>query len=246
MTTSSSTGSTSAQQTLDQLLTKLGVKKSGGSSSSTTTGTGTTPVKKTSLDQTDFLKLMTTQMANQDPFQPQDNTQMIAQMAQFSTVTGIQQLNTTMNTMATQIADNQIATVASFAGKTVLVPGTTALADSTGAISGAIDLPNSVSALNVQISDSSGNVVKSMSLGANPAGLIGFSWDGKDANGNPVGKSSYNVSATAMVGGKSTAQTTDVYAPITEVPIPASGQAQTFVVGGVGTVKMSDIKSVKY
>jgi flagellar basal-body rod modification protein FlgD len=241
MTTTSSTGSTSAQQTLDQLLQKLGVKSSSSSSSSSST---TAP--KTSLDQSDFLKLMTTQMANQDPFQPQDNTQMIAQMAQFSTVTGIQQLNTTMSTMATQIADNQIATVASFAGKTVLVPGTTALADSTGSISGAIDLPNSVTALNVQITDQSGNVVKNLTLGANPAGLVGFSWDGKDANGNPVGKSSYNVSATAMAGGKSTAQTTDVYAPITEVPIPASGQTQNFVVGGVGTVKMSDIKSIKY
>ena len=245
MTTTSSTGSTSAQQTLDQLLTKLGVKKSGTTTSSSDTTTTTAP-KKTSLDQTDFLKLMTTQMSNQDPFQPQDNTQMIAQMAQFSTVTGIQQLNTTMSTMATQISDNQIATVASFAGKTVLVPGTTALADSTGSISGAIDLPNSVTALNVQITDQSGNVVKNLNLGANPAGLIGFSWDGKDANGNPVGKSSYNVSATAMAGGKSTAQATDVYAPITEVPIPAAGQTQNFVVGGVGTVKMSDIKSIKY
>ena len=244
MTTTSSTGSTSAQQTLDQLLNKLGVKKSGTTTASGATSTATP--KKTSLDQTDFLKLMTTQMSNQDPFQPQDNTQMIAQMAQFSTVTGIQQLNTTMSTMATQISDNQIATVASFAGKTVLVPGTTALADSTGAISGAIDLPNSVTALNVQITDQSGTVVKSLSLGANPAGLVGFSWDGKDASGNPVGKSSYNVSATAMAGGKSTAQNTDVYAPITEVPIPAAGQTQNFVVGGVGTVKMSDIKSIKY
>ena len=243
MTTTGTTGSTSAQQTLDQLLTKLGVKKSG---TSTSTGASTAAPKKTALDQTDFLKLMTTQMSNQDPFQPQDNTQMIAQMAQFSTVTGIQQLNTTMSTMATQISDNQIATVASFAGKTVLVPGTTALADSTGSISGAIDLPNSVSALNVQITDQSGAVVKTLNLGANPAGLIGFSWDGKDDKGNPVGKSSYNVSATAMVGGKSAAQTTDVYAPITEVPIPQSGQSQTFVVGGVGTVKMSDIKSIKY
>jgi len=121
MTTTSSTGSTSAQQTLDQLLNKLGVKKS-GTGTSTSGTTGTTAPKKTSLDQTDFLKLMTTQMSNQDPFQPQDNTQMIAQMAQFSTVTGIQQLNNTMSTMATQISDNQIATVASFAGKTVPGP----------------------------------------------------------------------------------------------------------------------------
>jgi flagellar basal-body rod modification protein FlgD len=239
MTTTSST-STSSQQTLDSLLTKLGVKKASDNTSSSTTA------KKSTLDQSDFLKLMTTQLSNQDPFQPQDNTQMIAQMAQFSTVTGIQQLNTTMKDMATQISENQIATVASFAGKTVLVPGTTALSDSTGAISGAIDLPNSVSSLSVQVQDETGTVVKTIELGANPAGLVGFSWDGMDANGKPVGKSSYNLKATAVVGGKSVAQSTDVYAPITEVPIPAAGAAQTFKVGGVGTVNMTDIKSIKY
>ena len=150
------------------------------------------------------------------------------------------------STMATQISDNQIATVASFAGKTVLVPGTTALADSTGAISGAIDLPNSVSSLSVQVLDDAGTQVKTIDLGANPAGLVGFSWDGLDANGKPVGKSSYTLKATAVVGGKSVAQATDVYAPITEVPVPAKGAAQTFKVGGVGTVNMTDIKSIKY
>ena len=238
MTTTSST-SANSQQTLDTLLSKLGVKKASDS-------TTTTTAKKSSLDQSDFLKLMTTQLSNQDPFQPQDNSQMIAQMAQFSTVTGIQQLNQTMNNMATQISENQIATVASFAGKTVLVPGTTALSDSTGAISGAIDLPNSVSSLSVQVLDDAGTLVKTIDLGANPAGLVGFSWDGMDANGKPVGKSSYNLKASAVVGGKSVAQATDVYAPITEVPIPAKNAPQTFKVGGVGTVNMTDIKSIKY
>ena len=237
MTTTSST-SANSQQTLDTLLSKLGVKKAADST--------TTTAKKSSLDQSDFLKLMTTQLSNQDPFQPQDNSQMIAQMAQFSTVTGIQQLNQTMGDVATQISENQIATVASFAGKTVLVPGTTALSDSTGAISGAIDLPNSVSSLSVQVLDDAGTQVKTIDLGANPAGLVGFSWDGLDANGKPVGKSSYTLKATAVVGGKSVAQATDVYAPITEVPVPAKGAAQTFKVGGVGTVNMTDIKSIKY
>ena len=88
---------TQSQQTLDSLLTKLGAKK---------VDTSATPAKKTALGQEDFLKLMTAQLSNQDPFQPQSNDQMIAQMAQFSTVTGITQLNTTMTGLQSTIADN--------------------------------------------------------------------------------------------------------------------------------------------
>ncbi|MFM8608293.1 MAG: flagellar hook assembly protein FlgD, partial [Hyphomicrobiales bacterium] len=79
--------STQAQQSLDALLSKIGAKKLSDAQGST--------APKTTLGQEDFLKLMTAQMSNQDPFQPQSNTEMIAQMAQFSTVTGIQQLNMT-------------------------------------------------------------------------------------------------------------------------------------------------------
>jgi flagellar basal-body rod modification protein FlgD len=79
--------STQAQQSLDALLSKIGAKKLSDAQASS--------APKTTLGQEDFLKLMTAQMSNQDPFQPQSNTEMIAQMAQFSTVTGIQQLNMT-------------------------------------------------------------------------------------------------------------------------------------------------------
>jgi len=189
---------------------------------------------------------MTTQMSNQDPFQPQSNTEMIAQMAQFSTVTGIQQLNSTVSNMETEIAQNRIATSASFIGKSVLVPGSTALTDSTGGISGAVDLPNSAAGLTLQITRSTGELVKTIDLGANPAGLVGFSWDGKDASGNTVGDNSYNVKALMINGGAQVATATDVYGPITEAPIPTGTNQQTFKVGGAGTVNLADIKSFKF
>jgi flagellar basal-body rod modification protein FlgD len=228
----------SQQQTLDALLQKIGAKAAISST------TPTAP--KTSLDQTDFLKLMTAQMSNQDPFQPQSNTEMIAQMAQFSTVTGIQQLNTTVSGVATEIAQNRIATSASFIGKSVLVPGNTALADSTGGISGAVDLPTSASSLSLQITRSTGELVKTIDLGANPAGLVGFSWDGKDAGGNAIGDSTYSVKALMTNGGAQAVTATDVFGPITEAPVPAGTEVQTFKVGGVGTVNLSDIKSFKF
>ena len=235
---SSSSASPSTQQTLDALLAKIGAKPVSKSS--------TPAAPKNNLDQSDFLKLMTTQMSNQDPFQPQSNTEMIAQMAQFSTVTGIQQLNSTMSSMESEISQNRIATAASFVGKTVLVPGSTALADSSGAISGAIDLPSAVGGLTVQITRSNGELVKTMDLGANAAGLVGFSWDGKDANGAPVGDNSYTVKATMRNGNAQVNAATDVYGPITEAAIPTGNDPQTFTVGGVGRVSMTDIKSIKF
>ena len=230
--------SSQAQQSLDALLSKIGAKKLSDAQAST--------APKTTLGQEDFLKLMTAQMSNQDPFQPQSNTEMIAQMAQFSTVTGIQQLNTTMSSVQTEIAQNRIATAASFVGRTVLVPGSTALADSTGGISGAVDLPSAASGLTVQISRSTGELVKTIDLGANPTGLVGFSWDGKDANGNLIGDNSYTVKAIMTAGNSQSATSTDVYAPITEASIPTGTDPQTFTVEGIGKINLSDIKSIKF
>ena len=234
--------STTSQQTLDSLLKKLGAT----SASSTTTKT-----HKTQLDQSDFLKLMTAQLSNQDPFQPQSNDQMIAQMAQFSTVSGITQLNSTLSGISTQISENRIATAANFIGKTVLVPGNIAMADDTGAISGAIDLPSDATSVQLQISTMTANgqpgeLVKNIDLGANATGLVGFQWDGKDDKGVAVGGSRYIVTASMVSNGKTSQPATDVYAPITEAPVPASGEAQTLKVAGVGVVKMSDIRAFKY
>ncbi|MEN9755105.1 MAG: hypothetical protein RLZ07_1487 [Pseudomonadota bacterium] len=230
--------SSQAQQSLDALLSKIGAKKLSDAQAST--------APKTTLGQEDFLKLMTAQMSNQDPFQPQSNTEMIAQMAQFSTVTGIQQLNQTMSSVQTEISQNRIATAASFVGRTVLVPGSTALADSTGGISGAVDLPSAASGLTVQISRSTGELVKTIDLGANPSGLVGFSWDGKDAGGNPIGDNNYTVKAIMTSGSKQSAAATDVYGPITEATIPSGSEPQSFTVGGIGKINLTDIKSIKF
>ena len=229
--------SATSQQTLDSLLAKLGAKKL--SDTQTTT-------HKTQLGQEDFLKLMTAQLSNQDPFEPQSNDQMIAQMAQFSTVSGITQLNATLTSVSSQISENRIATAANFVGKTVLVPGNIAMVDDSGAISGAVDLPTDASNLQLQITKENGELVKSINLGANSAGLVGFQWDGKDDKGNPVNAPRYIVKASMTSGGKQSQPATDIYAPVTEAMVPAVGADQTLRVAGVGVVKMSDIRAFKY
>lgn len=227
----------SAQQSLDALLSKIGVTKASSTANTT---------RKTQLGQEDFLKLMTAQLSNQDPFAPQSNDQMIAQMAQFSTVSGIAELNSTVKNMATQISENRIATAMGFVGKTVLVPGSMATADDSGGISGAIDLPSDVTGLTVQVTRENGELVKSLDLGRNAAGLVGFEWDGKDAAGKPVGDKRYLVKAMMVAAGKQAQAQTDVYAPITEAVLGTSTSEQTFKAMNVGTIKITDIKGIKY
>ena len=226
-----------SQQTLDSILAKIGAKKVDNT---------TTKPHKTQLGQEDFLKLMTAQLSNQDPFAPQSNDQMIAQMAQFSTVSGITQLNSTLSGIQTQISENCIATAANFVGKTVLVPGSTAMVDDTGAISGAVDLPTDATNLTIQIARENGELVKTLNLGSNAAGLVGFSWDGKNDAGKSVGDQRYMVKALMTAGGKQSQTGTDIYAPITEATVGTAGSEQTFKVAGVGSIKMTDIKAFKY
>ena len=135
------------------------------------------------LGQEEFLKLMTAQLQNQDPFKPMDNGDFIAQMAQFSTVTGIREMGANMTGLADQLKEFRIATATTLLGHKVLVPGNLARADENGEINGALDLPSASSLTTLTFSDATtGEVVHSMDLGAQAQGLVGFSWTGLPAD----------------------------------------------------------------
>ena len=161
-----STINTASQNQLDTSLKKLGVdnektEKSNG---------------KDTLGQKDFLTLMTTQLQNQDPFAPMENAEFIAQMAQFSTVTGITEISETLKSMTDQMGQFRIATAANLLGSSVLVPGNTARIDSDGEIHGLLDLPSASANTNLLFLDEAGEILPSQELGSQPAGLVGFAW----------------------------------------------------------------------
>ena len=139
-----------------------------------------TDVKKGSSDslgQNDFLKLMTTQLQNQDPFAPMDNGDFIAQMAQFSTVTGITEVNSSLEKLVDKFDQGRIATAANLLGHSVLVPGSISRADENGELRGVLDLPQATSMAKIIISDAdSGEELNVMDLGPQAAGLVGFTW----------------------------------------------------------------------
>ena len=137
----------------------------------------TQKAKKDTLGQSDFLKLMTTQLQNQDPFAPMDNGDFIAQMAQFSTVTGIQEINNSIGRLVEEFDQARIATASNLLGHSVLVPGATGKPDNEGELHGVLDLPEGTLSTELRYLDAdTGSEIHFEDLGPRPAGLVGFSW----------------------------------------------------------------------
>jgi flagellar basal-body rod modification protein FlgD len=209
---------------------------SGSGSSGTNTSTG--QLQQQTLNQSDFLKLMVTQMTNQDPTKPMDSTQMVAQMAQFSQVAATQELQSSFDTLASNLTGDQFVRAAALVGQEVLVPSTAGkLEDST--LNGAVNVGTSGTYVNVQIKDTAGNVVRTIDLGQPDAGLTKFSWDGKSDDGTQLADGVYQMSATS--GG--TAIDTFVRGKVEGVG--ASGTDGTYVqVAGFGGALLSQIAQI--
>ena len=158
----------SSNQSLNKILDQLGINS---------TKDKFAPKKmKDQLGQEDFLKLMTVQLQNQDPFAPVDNADFIAQMAEFSTVTGITQMGETMKNVSNQLSELRIASATQLMGHSVLVPGRYARPNNEGSISGVVDLPKTASNLKIVFESLDGEVLHQEDLGSQVAGLIGFDW----------------------------------------------------------------------
>ena len=158
----------SSNQSLTNILDKLGINASKEKFAPKET--------KDQLGQDDFLKLMTTQLQNQDPFAPVDNADFIAQMAQFSTVTGITSMDQSIKSISDQLSEMRIASTTQLMGHSVLVPGKYARPDKEGIISGVVDLPETAGNLNIIFENSDGQVLHQDALGMQKAGLVGLEW----------------------------------------------------------------------
>lgn len=200
-------------------------------------------VKKTEIGQDDFLKLMTTQLQAQDPFKPMDSSQFLGQIAQFSQVSGLQSLNTAFADLAGSLNANQTLQGASLVGREVLVPGETLSLDGSGEVGGAVDLPRS-GWLSLEISDASGQLVRRIDAGDQPAGLGEFRWDGLDSAGQRLPAGQYQLRASlAGSDGSALAASTFVAGTVRAVQPGATGlQLQ---VTGLGSVALADVTRIQ-
>ncbi|MDX5630702.1 MULTISPECIES: flagellar hook assembly protein FlgD [unclassified Brenneria] len=165
--------------------------------SSTTTTNGTSSVDL----QNQFLTLLVAQLQNQDPTNPMDNDQLVSQLAQINTVSGIEKLNTTLGSISGQINNNQSLQATTLIGHGVMVPGSEVLVGSETTTPFGLELEQASDTVTATITDSTGKVVQTLDLGALSAGVHSFNWDGKTSDGTVAPDGAYTVSIAASANG---------------------------------------------
>jgi flagellar basal-body rod modification protein FlgD len=185
--------------------------------------------------------LLVTQLKNQDPLNPMDNSQITSQMAQISTLSGIDKLNTTLQSMAASFTANQSLQATGMIGHSVLVPGT-GLQLQNGAAQAGVSLPQAADSVAVSIVDGSGQVVHKVDLGAQAAGVLSFQWDGLTDSGANAAPGSYTFSVQAVQGGTKINAVALASGLVSGVTQGANGAA--LKVNGIGQVALSDVKQV--
>jgi flagellar basal-body rod modification protein FlgD len=177
-----------------------------------------------SMDQSDFLRLMTTQLTTQDPFNPVDNTQMVAQMAQFSQVAGIAEMNASLKTLVDSLGAGRVGDMSGWIGRSVLVSSDTAAALPDGSYAGEIALSKDADQLSLSLVAADGSIAHSEDLGPRQAGSVPFSWDGKGLDGSSV-PGPLKLVVTASAGAETVQTATAAWTRIGGIQSPASGAA---------------------
>ena len=215
---------------LNSILDKLGINKPKEAKKSSDT-----------LGQDDFLKLMTTQLQNQDPFKPTDNTEMIAQMAQFSMVTGQTEMNESIKAISGQLSEFRIATAANMLGHSVLVSGNRAFPDEEGTISGALDIPSTSTSTSILYKSMNGDIVHAEELGPQQAGLLGFRWE--KIPQNVLNDNEYiTVEAFADTGTGLKSVGSSVFGEVLAASAGNSSDGVVYDVRGYGDISANDVK----
>jgi len=211
---------------------------------------GLTNITKTSEDQEqgtllmdDYLALMTTQLKNQDPLEPMDNGDFLAQIAQFATVSGIGDLNTSFSDFSTSMQSDQAIQGAALVGRSVLVPSTIGTMTAEDGMQGQINVADPVNDLKVSIYSESGALVRTIEMGS-ASGYTNFAWDGFDDNGEALTPGVYQFKATGTVQGNNAAFSTATVAKVESVLVGGGSQGLTLNLGGIGSVPFSEAQEI--
>ena len=193
-----------------------------------------------------FLKLLVTQLNNQDPLNPMENAELTSQLAQMSTVSGIEKLNSTLSGLVSQTGSNQVLQAASLIGYNVLSPGNTLATKDPdagkdpAAQAFAVQLPGTAAGVEIKIVDASGKTVRTIEAGGMTEGVNAVTWDGKDDAGNAVPAGSYKFTVAASNGGTAVEATALTFAQVAAVKQGASGVTLELASGQ--SIALSDVR----
>ncbi|OLQ85111.1 flagellar biosynthesis protein FlgD [Vibrio ponticus] len=200
---------------------------------------------KQDLKQEDFLSLLTKQLAQQDPFKPVGNDQMIAQMASFATVDGIGKMNNQFETLNTSMTSNQALQASTLVGRDVLVPGAAGIKQDGKTMAAMVKLPQNVDNMFVRVENEMGQLVRTFEVGAKPAGDNRVVWDGKDENGNPLPAGKYKMKASGLLEGESKEFEVSTYANVNSVLLgKGDGNVLLNLAGFESPVRLAEVLEV--
>lgn len=199
------------------------------------------------LGQDDFLKLMVTQMKQQDPFKPVDDGQFLAQMAQFTSASGISDLQKSFADFQQTMSQDQALKAASLVGHHVMVQSNVGSLSADGSMDGAVTVPSSAdgSTVKVGVYSPAGDLVDEIDMGRLSAGTHAFSWDGKAADGTPLPPGPYVIKAMAGSQDGQQALTTLASAQVDSVQLGRNGQGPSLSLQGLGEVSFSDVEQIR-
>lgn len=206
--------------------------------------TSETPVDDQELGQDDFLTLMIAQLQSQDPLNPMESDAFMGQIAQFSTVEGIQQLDESFNDLATSLVSNQVMEASQLIGQSVLVPGSIGSMTSEDGMSGAVDVPEVVSDLQLKVYDGSGQLVRTVSMEGSGPGLVDFKWDGLDDSGTALPPGQYQFAFEGTVNNETQGFDTYVFDAVTSVAVDPDTGVLMLQTEELGEIAFDDIRQI--
>ncbi|HEX7011155.1 MAG TPA: flagellar hook assembly protein FlgD [Steroidobacteraceae bacterium] len=198
---------------------------------------------KDQLGQAEFLELMIAQLKNQDPFKAMDPSQFLGQLAQFGTVSGIQEVQGAISSLSESMRSAQVLEGATMVGRSVLVAADEIALAEEGSVAGAVDVPEGATNVQITVRDAAGQIVRRIALPDGSAGLKDFTWDGLTDEGTRAAAGEYTFEAVGTVAGASSSLETLLSSRVSSVIIdPARGL--TLNTHDLGAQRLSDVRRV--
>jgi len=197
------------------------------------------------LGQNEFLKLMTTQLSNQDPLKPMENGEFMGQIAQFGTVNGINELLVSFQDLASNLQSSQALQASNLIGRQVLVNHNQGYLPAEGNLLGAVELSSSSDDVAVNVFDASGELLGREELGAQPAGLLQFNWDGTTLSGQRAPSGRYRIEVEASYGGNTEALMPQVVDQVQSLTLGGAGREMLVELQNLGTVSFNQVNQIQ-
>lgn len=208
-------------------------------------GTGKDYKTKDELGQQEFLELMVAQVRNQDPFKPLENGEFLSQIAQFSTVNGIQDLQSSFSSLAGSLNSNQALQASALVGRSVMVNSDVGVLTAGGTISGAVGLPENSSEVAVGFYNVAGELIREVPLGPQNKGIIEFKWDGLNDAGAAAAKGAYKIVARAKIDGEDVALATLVRDNVESVILGRPGEGTVLNLSALGATDLNRVEEIR-